>query len=338
MSKARYAMKLVLLVILVGIRGGGSSNDAQDVPTSWKLLWLCPMPKPMPASYTVNRGVWSLLDSFRITVGSEELGQTARTFFSLAREIRLQTASGDSWGVVRMGFFSSYLDFFDCVGDLLVRFEGDWSWWGSTPSCKILDLDGAVLGRVVVSEKLSSADTKVVAVEDRNGHATAQLIQRNSWMSVHTSVHILVPPDRMRANATSALDPRVSPLDPLVDLRVLALFSSLRFGASTIFLEGLLFDVALVSVACLLLRCCMVAYGWRRSAAESSESASILEKKRDEALQALERIEADLARERAGCCTQAKSTSKEGSWNAGCCRPAKLCDKETGYFQFAASR
>merc|ERR1712232_1330164 len=115
-------------------------------------------------------------------------------------------------------------------------------------------------GHTAVDKKLSSEDTTVVAVVDADGRPTAQLIQQHSWSSVHTNVHILVEPDRMRANASLALDPRVSPLDPLIDLRVLALYSSLRFGASTIFLEGLLIDTALVFAVSVLLRCCMVAY------------------------------------------------------------------------------
>lgn len=325
---ARHELLLALLAIPLNIQGGcGAGTPQAATPRSWKLLWLCPMPNPMPASYTVDRGWWSLVDSFTVKVGSEDMGQTARSIFSIGREMRLLTAAGDPWGVSRMGWFSSSLDFFDCVGDLLVRIEADWSWWGGTPSCKILDVDGTLLGRSAVSEQLTSDDTTVVAVEDANGHTAAQLIQRSSWTSVHTTVHILVDSNRMRSNTSMAMDPRVSPLDPLVDLRVLALFSSMRFGASIVFMEGLIFEVGLVLAACVLIRCCMVACGYRRSAAEGTDLASTLERKRDEALQALEQIEADLELERGRCFGQAKCRDRNNTWGLGCCRPVKVCDK-----------
>mmetsp|Transcript_32835 Transcript_32835/g.83072 ORF Transcript_32835/g.83072 Transcript_32835/m.83072 type:complete len:339 (-) Transcript_32835:127-1143(-) len=336
---AWQAMILPLLVIFARITGGNDTDNVHEpvvAPTSWKLLWLCPMPEPMPASYTVDRGSWSLVDGFSIRIGDEVLGYTARTLFSLSREMRLQTMSGDVWGVARIGLLSNHLDFFDCVGDSLVRFEAAWNWWGSTPGCDIIDFHGAVLGKTAVSTKLSSADTKVMAVEDADGHPTAQLIQRRSWLSVHTDVHILVQPDRMRANASLAMDPRVSPLDPLVDLRVLALYSAMRFGASALFLEGLIFDIIIILVACVVLRCCMVAYAHRRSDAEGSDLASVLEKKRDHALEALQQIEAELARERGGCAAHFRSKGDDGSWASACCRPAKLCDKN-GYLQCATS-
>merc|ERR1719343_660204 len=111
------------------------------------------------------------------------------------------------------------------------------------------------------------------------------------------------------------MNPRVSPLDPLIDLRMLALFSSLQLGASALFLQGLAFHAAVLLVACALLRCCCA---WRRrragSAEEPDDFASDLEQRRDDALRALEVIEADLAKERAGCFGRPRRRNDNGPW------------------------
>jgi len=232
--------------------GADYAGAAGGDEATWRLLWLCPMPAPLPAAYTVDRAFWSLWDKFQVSESDgTPLGSSARTLFSSAREMLLTTATGDPWAAARMGAFSRDLDFFDCVGGKLATLRADWSWLGGTPACDVLDTSGATIGRIAFDETLSSGSTTVMAVDSAYGEHLAQIIQTRSWSAIETHVHILVSPDRQRPNSTANVDPRLSPVDPTIDARVLALYSAMRFGASALFAGGAAIDVAAILVALL---------------------------------------------------------------------------------------
>lgn len=299
-----------------GIAGSATPTGIKSISsvnsTTWELLWLCPMPKPIPIEYTVDRRSWSFLNSFRVTAGGVELGFTTRTLFSSSSELLLRNSAGDHWGAVRRRYFSNSLDVSDCVGNPLVRLEAAWTGFGGAPPYMAFGPDGTQVGKTFVNETLSSGDTVVISVADMAGKVLAQLVQKTSWTSsAWTSVHVLVGPDLVRAVSSSA-DPRISPVDPLVDPRVLSLYAAVRFGTSSLFNAGLFIDVGGTLALLALASCCLWCLcRWHRATGVEPAYAALLDR-RNEALRTLQLIESELALR--------KPSTKGGLEDLRCCR------------------
>lgn len=220
-----------------------------------------------------------------------------RTLFSFSREFRLKNSAGDQWAVVHRPTFSNDLVFSDCIGDRLVRFVGDGSWF-STPSFTVLDTDGKVLGKAGISKELSTKHQTFVFVKSAEGRAVAQLIQDWSWNSAHTAVHALVDPNRLGDSD----NPRVSPVDPLVDMRILALYSAIGFGGDAFFIWGLVFDflgafIPLVAVGLAIRKYSNSGRESFKQVPGDDESADMLLQRREEVMRSVQEIEDELAKQ-----------------------------------------
>jgi len=227
-----------------------------------------------------------------------EFGAVVRTLFSFSREFRLKTGEGDLWGVVHRPFFSSDLVFSDCIGDELVRFVGDGSWFSfSAPIFKVQDPTGLTIGKAAISPELSTDRQTFIFVKNAQGRAVAQLIQERTWISSDTAVHTLVDPNKLGGTT----NPHVSPVDPLVDMRVLSLYSAIGFGGGTFFVWGLLMDVLGAAISILVFGlACRKCFGSDQDSFSQipgeDQSTDLLLAERKQVMQKVAKIEEELAK------------------------------------------
>lgn len=227
-----------------------------------------------------------------------EFGVAVRTLLSFSREFRLKTGEGDLWGTVHRPFFTSDLVFSDCIGDELVRFVGDGSWFSfSLPAFQVQDPHGKIIGKAAVSQELSTNRQTFIFVKNAQDRAVAQLIQERTWISSDTAVHTLVDPNKLGSNT----NPHVSPVDPLVDMRVLSLYAAIGFGGGAFFVWGLLIDVlgAALSILVFGLACHRCFMGDQDSYSEvpgGDQSTDKLLAQRQRVMQKVANIEEEIAK------------------------------------------
>jgi len=280
------------------------------------LLWLCPMPKPMPTAFRIDKDM-SFKNMYQAAVGSKLLGRTSRTFLSFTSEMGLRNSEGDLWGVARRPFLSRDLTFYDCIGDRVVTLVGDWRWFGHVPSAEVLNADGEFVGRVTKNETFSRGGTTVIEIRSVQGRRAAQLVQRWTWKKVTTDARLFLEPERLTAEEHGD-NLRASPVNPLVDTRVLVLFSAMQFGGSILVMGGFFIDLVVTLLFACILGCCLRQLLCRRRG-QQENSTVFLQKRREEALKALAAIDDELELKRIcgaspwninRCCAQKQDKSR----------------------------